>query len=237
MGSPPASSTSCEPTFAFPAVEHPSSSRRGSRCSRPSWPSAGLFVAYAYYERNKGPHGLTHRNKARQGRVHVPREQVLPRHPLHRHHRRRHQGPPRPGGLLVQPERARRHHRRHRHRCRRRCPGSSTGTSTSSSSTASSTASGLVVGGIRPVPPSHADRQGPAVRRHPLRRCGRPRRCSRVRRLGAQDQPDERLPEQLGPEPRDVRPARGRARDARRPQGAGVPAQGRSPSARAWSWR
>jgi NADH-quinone oxidoreductase subunit L len=26
--------------------------------------AAGLFVAYAYYERNKGPHGLTHRNAA-----------------------------------------------------------------------------------------------------------------------------------------------------------------------------
>ena len=78
--------------------------------------------------------------QGRQGGVHVPREQVLPRHPLHRHHRRRHEGSPRPGGLLVQPERARRHHRRHRSGVEEGVRRSCTGTSTSSSSTESSTA-------------------------------------------------------------------------------------------------
>ena len=41
-------------------------------------------------------------------------EQVLPRSPLHRHHRWRHEGPDRQGCVLGEPERARRHGRRRR---------------------------------------------------------------------------------------------------------------------------
>ena len=64
--------------------------------------------------RARAPTALTERNTARPRRLHGPREQVLPRHPLHRRHRRRHQGPDRPGRLLVQPERHRRRRQRRR---------------------------------------------------------------------------------------------------------------------------
>jgi NADH-quinone oxidoreductase subunit L len=52
-----------EPTFAFPAVEHAEFTPWLAVAST-ILAAAGLFVAYAYYERNKGPHGLTHRNAA-----------------------------------------------------------------------------------------------------------------------------------------------------------------------------
>ena len=74
------------------------------------------------------------------GRPHAAREQVLLRPPLHRRHRRRHQGPGRQGGLLVQPERARRHRQRRRRRRRPQRPTGPTSTSTRASSTAPSTA-------------------------------------------------------------------------------------------------
>ena len=52
-----------EPTFAFPAVEHPEFTPWLAILST-VLAVGGLFVAYAYYEKNKGPHGLTHRNAA-----------------------------------------------------------------------------------------------------------------------------------------------------------------------------
>ena len=111
--------------------------RRASR--RPS-ALLGIVLAYLWYWQGVGPHGVTERNTARPGRLHGAREQVLPRLPLHRRHRRRHQGPDRPGRLLDQPERHRRRRQRRRRRRRRRRPSGSTRTSTRASSTASSTA-------------------------------------------------------------------------------------------------
>jgi len=52
-----------EPTFAFPAVEHPEFTPWLAVLST-VLAVAGLAIAYLYYERNKGPHGLTHRNAA-----------------------------------------------------------------------------------------------------------------------------------------------------------------------------
>jgi NADH-quinone oxidoreductase subunit L len=52
-----------EPTFAFPAVQHAEFTPWLAVVST-ILAVTGLFIAYAYYERNRGPHGLTHRNKA-----------------------------------------------------------------------------------------------------------------------------------------------------------------------------
>jgi len=52
-----------EPTFAFPAVEHPEFTPWLAVLST-VLAVAGLAVAYLYYERNKGPHGLIQRNRA-----------------------------------------------------------------------------------------------------------------------------------------------------------------------------
>jgi NADH-quinone oxidoreductase subunit L len=52
-----------EPSFAFPAIEHAEFTPWLAVLST-VLAVGGLFVAYAYYERNKGPHGLTHRNAA-----------------------------------------------------------------------------------------------------------------------------------------------------------------------------
>ena len=65
--------------------------------------------------------GVTERSRCARAGYTLLDEQVLLRPPLHRRHRRRHQGPDRPGRLLVQPER----HRRHRQRRRRRAPSAS----------------------------------------------------------------------------------------------------------------
>ena len=59
-------------------------------------------------------HGVTERSRAGPRRLHAARQQVLLRPPLHRRHRRRRQGPDRPGRLLVQPERHRRRRQRRR---------------------------------------------------------------------------------------------------------------------------
>ena len=59
-------------------------------------------------------HGVDRAQPAGPRRLHAAREQVLPRPPLHRRHRRRRQGPDRPGRLLGQPERHRRHRQRRR---------------------------------------------------------------------------------------------------------------------------
>jgi NADH-quinone oxidoreductase subunit L len=50
-----------EPTFAFPAVEHPEFTPWLAVLST-VLAVAGIAIAYLYYERNKGPHGLTSRN-------------------------------------------------------------------------------------------------------------------------------------------------------------------------------
>ena len=50
-----------EPTFAFPAVEHPEFTPWLAVLST-VLAVAGIMIAYLYYEKNKGPHGLTRRN-------------------------------------------------------------------------------------------------------------------------------------------------------------------------------
>ena len=94
------------------------------------------------------------------------------------------------------------------------------------------------LGGVRPVPPPHPDRQGAAVRRPPLRRRRRPRRrasCSSSR--SHRTNPMKDFLNRLGPDPRDLPAARRRARDAAGPQGEGARCTRSSPWARAWSWR
>jgi NADH-quinone oxidoreductase subunit L len=55
-----------EPTFAFPAVEHPEFTPWLAVLST-VLAVGGLAAAYLYYERNKGPHGLTQRNRLAKG--------------------------------------------------------------------------------------------------------------------------------------------------------------------------
>jgi NADH-quinone oxidoreductase subunit L len=50
-----------EPTFAFPAVEHPEFTPWLAVLST-VLAVTGIMIAYLYYEKNKGPHGLTRRN-------------------------------------------------------------------------------------------------------------------------------------------------------------------------------
>ena len=90
------------------------SSTSGSRSSPPAIGLTGIGLAYAWYFRGLGPHGITERNKAGPHRPPGPGEQVLLRLALHRRHRPGHQGPDRPGRLLVQPERPRRRRQRRR---------------------------------------------------------------------------------------------------------------------------
>ncbi len=51
-----------EPTFAFPPVQHAAFTPWLAIAST-ILAAGGLFVAYQYYEKNRGPHGLTSRNK------------------------------------------------------------------------------------------------------------------------------------------------------------------------------
>ena len=51
-----------EPTFAFPPIEHAAFTPWLAIAST-ILAAGGLFVAYQYYEKNRGPHGLTSRNK------------------------------------------------------------------------------------------------------------------------------------------------------------------------------
>ena len=76
----------------------------------------GVGLAYLWFW--QGPRARTaspSAHKVGPGRLHGAREQVLPRPPLHRRHRRRHQGPDRPGRQLGQPERDRRRRQPGRH--------------------------------------------------------------------------------------------------------------------------
>lgn len=50
-----------EPTFAFPAIEHAPFTPWLAVAST-ILAAAGLFLAYQYYEKNRGPHGLTQRS-------------------------------------------------------------------------------------------------------------------------------------------------------------------------------
>ena len=112
--------------------------------SRPCWPPLGIFAGLpVLLAATKSPFTASRDadGAARPG-LHGAREQVLPRPPLHRRHRRRRQGPDRPGVLLVQPatcidaRRQRRRQRRRRSSAGVRLPR----TSTRRSSTASSSA-------------------------------------------------------------------------------------------------
>ena len=101
---------------------------------------AGIGLAYAWYFRNLGPHGITERNKlARAGHT-VLVEKYYFDHLYTGDHRRRREGPDRQGGLLVQPEGHRRRDQRRRHHRREERAGGSTTRSTRASSTPSSTA-------------------------------------------------------------------------------------------------
>jgi NADH-quinone oxidoreductase subunit L len=51
-----------EPTFAFPPIEHASFTPWLAVAST-ILAASGLFLAYQYFEKNRGPHGLTSRNK------------------------------------------------------------------------------------------------------------------------------------------------------------------------------
>ena len=51
-----------EPTFAFPAIEHAPFTPWLAVAST-ILAANGLFLAYQYYEKNRGPHGLTSRNR------------------------------------------------------------------------------------------------------------------------------------------------------------------------------
>jgi NADH-quinone oxidoreductase subunit L len=51
-----------EPTFAFPAIEHAPFTPWLAIAST-ILAAGGLFVAYQYFEKNRGPHGLTSRSK------------------------------------------------------------------------------------------------------------------------------------------------------------------------------
>jgi NADH-quinone oxidoreductase subunit L len=55
-----------EPTFAFPAIEHPEFTPWLAVLSM-ALAVGGLLVAYAYFEKQLGPHGLTSRNKLARG--------------------------------------------------------------------------------------------------------------------------------------------------------------------------
>ena len=122
--SPCASSTTSSPRATyFPRARAPSatpSSTSGSRSIStaigvdrdPAGLPSGTSGAW-------GPHGLTERNRLARLGYRVLVEQVLLRLALHRRHRRRREGPDRPGRLLVQPEGARRRRRRRGHRRRR----------------------------------------------------------------------------------------------------------------------
>ena len=172
--------------------------------------------AYVYFCKDKGP---PRPHRAQQGRAAPglprPREQVLPRRPLHGRHRRRRQGPGRPGHLLVQPERPRRHRRRRRPAG----PAPSAGfalhaTSTRASSTAPSTARATRAEGAgqTPAPASRPARSqqyaallfggaGPA-RRHLRRSSSRSQRPSSM----------TDFLDRLGPRALRHLPAAGRAR-------------------------
>ena len=83
------SPTSCTPTSTAQG-DHLGGRSRCSASGSPRSSGSGT--------RSCGPlKGLTERNTLAQGRVHVPREQVLPRLPVRERHRRRHQGADRAG--------------------------------------------------------------------------------------------------------------------------------------------
>ena len=108
------STTSSRSAPYFPDDRPPRVHAGGSPSLSGALGLVGIGLAYAYYWFQGRFHGVTERNRVARGRPHGARQQVLLRPPLHRRHRRRHQGPGRPGGLLVQPERPRRHRQRRR---------------------------------------------------------------------------------------------------------------------------
>ena len=66
-----------EPTFAFPPLQHAEFTPWLAVAST-ILAATGVFLAYQYYERNRGPHGLTSRNKlARDGYVFLENKYYL----------------------------------------------------------------------------------------------------------------------------------------------------------------
>ena len=72
------------------------SSTSASRWSRRRSACTGIGLAFLWYFRGRGPHGITERSALARRGPPRPREQVLLRLALHRRHRPRHQGPDRP---------------------------------------------------------------------------------------------------------------------------------------------
>ena len=108
------------PTFAVGQRAHLGlSPGRALGIRRSAW-----SICQAVFERRRaiafrplvGPHAA---QPAGPRRLHVPRQQVLPRLPLREGHRARHRPPDRAGGVLDQPERDRRHRQRRRPRRRK----------------------------------------------------------------------------------------------------------------------
>ena len=113
-----ASSTTSSQRRTSRRLEHARSSPRRSPSSR-SVALGGARLASSptpwSSARGRATDGITERNRVAPAPAYtVLVEQVLLRLALHRRHRRRDQGPDRPGRLLVQPER----HRRRRQRAR-----------------------------------------------------------------------------------------------------------------------
>ena len=96
----------------FPAITHAEPSWSLAISSTLDRAASASASAYWYYFVKAQPQGprpssrLTTNRPLPRPATRPAREQVLPRLPLHRRHRRRHQGPDRQGHLLVQPERA-----------------------------------------------------------------------------------------------------------------------------------
>ena len=98
-----------EPTVAFPTLVHADFDYPKALISVTIAVLGIGIAAYFWFRREEtGPlHGPHAAQRARTCRVHVPREEVLPRRALREHHRRRHQGPDRTRRVLVRPARDR----------------------------------------------------------------------------------------------------------------------------------
>ena len=153
-------------------LEHPFIARGAPRISVARSPSRGIARRPALYYFRDASARTASPSAARLAarRLHAPRQQVLPRPPLHRQRRRRHQGPDRPGRLLVQPERHRRRRQRRRHRRARRVGRFTYDVIDQKvvDGLVNGAGVGAEEGGQHPA--HHPDRPGAAVRRRPLRR-------------------------------------------------------------------
>ena len=156
-------------TLETRSSSRPASSTTPSRCrtpllstvvALPASPSACLL-----YFGSRLPHGLTAAQPRPRARLHAPRQQVLPRPPLHRRRRGLHQGPDRPGRVLGQPERDRRRRQRRRHRLAARLGEVVYERIDQGVVDGAVNGAGLGAEDAGGLPARHPDRPGPAVRR------------------------------------------------------------------------